>query len=756
MADSGLDIGTLTGTIELKDNSPATVDLLTQKITILEGKFDELSGRVDAAGKRSESAFKKSEEALSAFGDRLERAGERIAEYFAIRELVRFGGELLENASKLDDLSRQTGINTDELQILGAATKEYGLDADMMGRAIFQVGQRIAGGDASVVTALHMMGLSIDDVKNKKGTELFVTIERALGSLQGTMRDTAAADLFGARMGKALEAFSTDVDGAIDRARNWSTIIDAEAVKSADHLNDEIERLETSFKSLATTMIGPLAEGANTIIDTSHNIGLWSTLWRNSIDTVTATLTSSSLHTHLLTSAIDENNKKLEENARQTKGTSEARKELTAEESAALFMSKLNIDATKDLTEWQKKDLDVMREQGALNAKNAAAIGVTTSQFDVYKKTVEETAEAQKKFEKSWESLNSLGGSWRETLAGVDSTIIDSVKYYATLGASVQDLAQAFPSLTKAQAEAAVEGKKFAEAEAKAGEKLSGLWEAYYQKKWELDATDEEKIVLKAEHDYEVLVKQLQDAGVEDVAYYQQAWALRQKDVDMNTDALRKKQAAAKAAQDSTIASVGSEITVVETLAMAWSRVADGVDRAKVQVKLLDGQMVSLAEAQRRFEQGSSFTYDLSSKEGLDQYRKMNPAAEISWSDSQIMEYIKKGGTLQSLISTGVINPYAHMSRFDGGGMGDFGTGTPVMLHGKEIITPVDKVPQMLGANFPTGVGADGTPQNNFQITIHNPVFTDPQSMQKQVRQFGDASIEYMRRQGWRPGPVKR
>lgn len=104
---------------------------------------------------------------------------------------------------------------------------------------------------------------------------------------------------------------------------------------------------------------------------------------------------------------------------------------------------------------------------------------------------------------------------------------------------------------------------------------------------------------------------------------------------------------------------------------------------------------------------GGSFTYDLSTKEGIDQYRKMNPAAEITWSYEQIIAYIKKGGTLEGLIKSGVINPYAHM--------GHAAEGADVMVgeNGPEVV----RLP--VGARvYPTGTGpnAPGNMVLNFQV----------------------------------------
>lgn len=110
---------------------------------------------------------------------------------------------------------------------------------------------------------------------------------------------------------------------------------------------------------------------------------------------------------------------------------------------------------------------------------------------------------------------------------------------------------------------------------------------------------------------------------------------------------------------------------------------------------------------------GSSFTYDLSTKEGIAQYRKMNPAAEIIWSDEQIMAYIKKGGALEGLIKSGVINPYAHMGStgFVKGGSVDIKVGE----EGPEVVrVPLGSTVYPNNMTPPGGGGGD-----SYQVIVN-------------------------------------
>lgn len=157
-------------------------------------------------------------------------------------------------------------------------------------------------------------------------------------------------------------------------------------------------------------------------------------------------------------------------------------------------------------------------------------------------------------------------------------------------------------------------------------------------------------------------------------------------------------------ANNSVTKSAKDQLMTVESISDAWDLVSKGVSAAKIQVQLLDGEMVSLADAQKKFDQGSDFTYDLSTDQGIAQYQKMNPGATFTWSTKQIEDYITKGGTLQGLIQTGVINPYGGLTGFAQGGDVDIKVGE----NGPEVVrVPLGSRVFANGMNPTTNNGGD-------------------------------------------------
>lgn len=453
-----LDVGTLSGRIELEDNTSVTLANLSAKIDLVSGKFDSLNGRV----KDVKQSHEEMGGALDALSNRFERVGERVAEYFAIREATHFIDEIAQSALALDNLSKQTDINTDDLQVLGAATREYGLDSDQLGRAIFQLSQRIAGGDQSAATALHMMGLSLEQVKGLNGKDLFLTIESGLSTLQGTAKDVAAADLFGGRIGKSMVAFAGNADEALARAQALGSFMGQDAVKQLADYARNVELAKTNLMNLAGQALGPAAEGFNTLFNAAGKAG-WGAVITASLKDFLSTSTLTGASTSHLATLLDQLNQQDEKTAAGTKklaeGHAAAAEQLTAEGQAAKFMAALQVDAGKALEDWQLKDLQHLKDIGALNEKNAAAIGVNAAQFKDYEAHVKEVEAETKKFQEAMTAIDSVGKSWHDTLNGIDGETVSAIKYYLDAGVSQEKLAVAY-GLTKEQVKAVDESRK--------------------------------------------------------------------------------------------------------------------------------------------------------------------------------------------------------------------------------------------------------------------------------------------------------
>jgi hypothetical protein len=190
-----------------------------------------------------------------------------FAAMFTARAAINFVNDVLADASALKDLSQQTHINVEDLQVLAGAMSEFGVDADTLGKGLFTLSRRIAGGDESVSDALATMGISLKDVQGLNGEELFLKIMRGLTTLQGGLRDDTASELFGSRLGMAMAGASEGIEGALEEAKRLGNYMSKEAIDALDKYDESIQRATRSLSAIAANMIGPVAEGFNVLAD---------------------------------------------------------------------------------------------------------------------------------------------------------------------------------------------------------------------------------------------------------------------------------------------------------------------------------------------------------------------------------------------------------------------------------------------------------------------------------------------------------
>lgn len=393
--------------------------------------------------------------------------------------------------------------------------------------------------------------------------------------------------------------------------------------------------------------------------------------------------------------------------------------------------------------------------------------------------TIAMTKDEIKKYNEAWSNLNSIGETWEDTLRTIDPQMVRTIQYYLDAGASVENLAAAFPNLTKAQIESVKALEAQSKVEAAAADELTKLYLDYYKKKSELYGTDTEKAIAAADHDYEIKVDGLQKKGSKDVEYYNMLWDLRDKDIALERDARLLSDTSSKASLDKKIADAKDYLTfmtenygqytdadrkaqekVVENLKKTrdhWNEVGfaiggvndkvvildhewvtDGdiaaatINKTTVMVKTLSGEVISLMEAQRRQTTGGSF--DVTSQ------NFSSAAAGMGWDVSAAAGLARQGYSMAEISeifrngNNGPLPP-PHGPRIPGfrdGGVGDFGDGTLAVLHGPEAIVPLDKANGIGGTTIVFNVNGTGAQvaQEIKKILMRE---------LKSVRQFGSA-----------------
>jgi hypothetical protein len=315
---------------------------------------------------------------------------------FAVEKVLEFALNVGKAEQALSKLSAETQINTDDLQTLTAATSDYGLSNEELAKALFNVSKGIAGGDESVARGLSEVGISLDQVKDKHGKDLFLEIEGGLSKLQGSLRDTAAADIFGSKLGAAMAGFSKEAKEAIEKADQFNAKLSPEEIKNLKDYADQVERLEKNLGTLKDKILGGVAGAINSITDANKNGVSWWTLAKDGAKDYLSQMLGLGPGVALTTELAISEAKVAAAQAEATAGMKEQAVELSKEAQAIQFLTTLRSNAAKELEPYQQRGLEDLRAMGQLNQQNAAAIGISADQFKQYTENVRQAEVATK------------------------------------------------------------------------------------------------------------------------------------------------------------------------------------------------------------------------------------------------------------------------------------------------------------------------------------------------------------------------
>ena len=323
-----------------------------------------------------------------------------MAAQFVISHALEFGKAILEDASTLKDLSRQTQISTDELQVLANAMADSGVDAEELGRGMFNLSKRIAKGDDSVAAALQTMGLSLDELRSQEGQELFLTIEKGLAKLQGSLRDETAATLFGDKLGMAMAGASTDIESTMASAQQLNQVLSSESIDALDTFGESIEKATHSLSLIAAQMVGPVAQGFNVVVDAAmQGASKWEIFKAMLADAAASVMPGAGSSATNLATLLDHLNQQTAANEAATKA------------------------ATVATAAWQGP---INQTASALKKAEAAA---------------KAASDALKPYQAAQEAISLAGTGWVKILDTINGTVVEGIKYYLDLGVSQKDLA---------------------------------------------------------------------------------------------------------------------------------------------------------------------------------------------------------------------------------------------------------------------------------------------------------------------------
>jgi hypothetical protein len=181
------------------------------------------------------------------------------------------------------------------------------------------------------------------------------------------------------------------------------SIASQQSVKDLADMDVQITRTSTSLKHWAIEVVGHSAQELNVLTDAQKAGASALAIYWATVKDATAQLTGMGSGTENMTRLLLDHNFVAKEAASVTRDGTQAHHEATvaldARAQAEKFMTAVILDNAKPILEWQRQDLDQLREMGALTARNAEAIGVNAAQLKLYEEGVKASTEATKQWD---------------------------------------------------------------------------------------------------------------------------------------------------------------------------------------------------------------------------------------------------------------------------------------------------------------------------------------------------------------------
>lgn len=181
--------------------------------------------------------------------------GAAVAGAFTVGRIAAFAKEVVDLGGSLTDMRDKTGISVEGLQQLKAAAELSGNTLDQVTGAVSQMQNRMASGDASAVTAIRDLGLSLDGLKKQAPDEQFRAIARAIADVEDPAERTRIAiDLFGRAGADLLPTLVSDIDAVA----NATTVMSTDTAEALDRAGDAWTSFSNTLKAQAANVLAAL------------------------------------------------------------------------------------------------------------------------------------------------------------------------------------------------------------------------------------------------------------------------------------------------------------------------------------------------------------------------------------------------------------------------------------------------------------------------------------------------------------------
>lgn len=510
-------------------------------------------------------------------------------------------------AGSLVDLSNKTGLSTETLQRMSFVAKQNGSDVQTFADAVFKMGVNIEGGTGKVRKGAEDLGLSWKELRAASPDQQFNMVVSALERMEDPQkRNEAAVALFGRTAKEILPAI---VDG-YNKVASGATVAGDAQVRAADAAGDAWDRFKARVGSLFIQSAGDvllLRDAVSKLSDEQKQFILAMMPAGATIEDYDAALIKAAA------SQVDIN-LKVEQG--------------TAAEKT--FADELIASAKEyaGLTEQQRANIRAAIELGKSNDEIVNGLGITEATLNLLKKSWQEESTASKKaLADQAKDLADHNRKFAESTEIISKLMADALAQQTKYGSTAQDFERARIIDIEQREIASLQKRNLAQQEY-----ATALGLIHQRTKKDLDAlgvdwdlfANKSITALAQQRDaaldtYNRMVASgnffREELDKQRAKYWELVDAARnlghegvkaQDDIrshaEATTSALERQRAAMAAASPQTMGSAAV--------------FGDSSDDRNKTVRTLSGEMITPAEAKRRFDTGGSFNIDTSTAAG--------------------------------------------------------------------------------------------------------------------------------------------
>ena len=219
---------------------------------------------------------------IEQFTNTVKHIAEAVTVFEVLERSVHFFISTIEEGTQqieeLANASLRLGVGVGALQELQYAAEQSGLKVDGLNRSIAFMEAAIGKGTKPAIEALKTIGLTLDDLKGKTGTEQFTLIGTAIGKLTDqTEKATVAKTLFGRAGIQNLSLFNRDIHELTEEFKAFGgelTGSQAQAVKSYAESIKKLSAIWGAFEiQLTVAVAGPFKAIIDAIVETTKRMG---------------------------------------------------------------------------------------------------------------------------------------------------------------------------------------------------------------------------------------------------------------------------------------------------------------------------------------------------------------------------------------------------------------------------------------------------------------------------------------------------